>query len=281
LDRLSHVIPGAWLAGTFLVLSVSAYYLIRNKTTDVAQAGMRIGLVVALIASCMQLLSGHESAQEVARYQPSKLAAMEGHFVSTGPADLHLFGWVDEHNAKTLGLAIPGGLGFLISGDFKQQVKGLDAIPHDERPPINITFQFFHIMVLIGMLLIAISVTGSWMAWKGTLWHSKPMLWVFVISVLLPELANQLGWWTAEVGRQPWIVYGLLKTAQGTSPVVASQSILISIGMFSIIYILLFALFIYLLNAKIHKGPGLITDSSVDHDPRLTVQSKEGGLNAY
>lgn len=281
LDRLSHVIPGAWLAGACLVLSVSAYYLIQNKAVDVARAGIRIGLAVALIASLTQLVSGHESAQEVARYQPSKLAAMEGHFVSAGPANLHLLGWVDERNAKTLGLAIPGGLGFLAYGDFNQRVKGLDAIPHDEQPPINATFQFFHLMVFIGMMLIAISITGSWMAWNGTLWRNKPMLWVLVVSVLLPELANQLGWWTAEVGRQPWIVYGLLKTVHAASPVVDSQSILASIIMFSLIYILLFALFIYLLNAKIHKGPGLLADSSLDHDPRLTVQSKEGDMNAY
>jgi cytochrome d ubiquinol oxidase subunit I len=102
-----------------------------------------------------------------------------------------------------------------------------------------------------------------------------------VVAVLLPEMANELGWWTAEVGRQPWIVYGLLRTAHAASPVVGSQAIMASIIMFSLIYILLFALFVYLLNAKIQKGPGFLTDSSVDHDPRLTIQGKEGDLNAY
>jgi cytochrome d ubiquinol oxidase subunit I len=217
----------------------------------------------------------------VSRNQPSKLAAMEGHYTSTGPADLHLLGWVDEHHQKTVGLPLPGGLGFLIAGDFNHSVKGLDAIPKNERPPINLTFQFFHLMVMIGMTLIAITLTAGWMAWRGLLWTHKPMLCILVASVILPELANQLGWWTAEVGRQPWIVYGLLRTAHATSPLVDASSILATIIMFSLVYVLLFVLFIYLLNAKIQKGPGLIEGSAVDYDPRLSVQGKEGDLNAY
>lgn len=280
IERLSHVILGAWLAGAFLVLSVSAFYLIRNKHTDIAKAGMNIGLVVALGASLLQLVTGHESALVVAKYQPAKLAAMEGHFNSSGPADLHLMGWVNEREQRTIGPAIPGGLGFLTTNDFNHPVKGLDQIPKAEHPPIQVTFQMFHMMVAIGMALIGLSLLGLWLRWQGTLYTNKPVLWLFVFSVLLPQIANQTGWATAEVGRQPWIVYGLLKTAHGISPTVSANQILASILMFSAVYVMLFVLFLFLLNRKIQKGPVFSGTSDIHHDPRLTIQSREGDINA-
>ncbi len=280
MERLSHVILGAWLAGAFLVLSINAFYLIRNKHVEIAKAGMKIGLSVAVAASLLQLFTGHESALVVARHQPAKLAAMEGHFTSAEAANLHLFGWVDEKGNKTVGPAIPGGLGFLVSGDFQQKIKGLDSFPKTERPPVQITFQTFHLMVAIGMALIGLSFLGVWMQWRGTLYTCKPVLWLFVASVLLPQIANQVGWAAAEVGRQPWIVYGLLRTSHGISPMVHAGQILASIIMFSTVYLLLFILFLFLLNRKIQKGPVFNGLSGVHHDPRLTVQSREGDINA-
>ncbi|MCE3234159.1 MAG: cydA, partial [Vampirovibrio sp.] len=109
---------------------------------------------------------------------------------------------------------------------------------------------------------------------------NKPVLWLFVFSVFLPQIANQTGWATAEVGRQPWIVYGLLKTAHGISPTVSANQILASILMFTTVYILLFILFIFLLNRKIQKGPVFSGTSDIHHDPRLTIQSREGDNNA-
>jgi cytochrome d ubiquinol oxidase subunit I len=278
-SRLFHTITGAWLAGTFLVLSVSAFYLLKNKHLDVAKAGMRIGLTVAMVASLLQLASGHESALVVAQYQPVKLAAMEGHFISKGPANLNMMGWVDEKRQKTLGLAIPGGLSFLTHGNFNTPILGLDRVPLSDRPPVNPTFQFYHLMVAIGMSLIGLSLLGGFLWWRGALYHNKPVLWLFVLSVILPQLGNQMGWFTAEVGRQPWVVYGLMRTTHGISPSVHPNHILASIIMFSAVYVLLFLLFLFLLDHKIKKGPVFTEMDGVHQDPRLTAQSLEGHIS--
>lgn len=278
-ERLIHVIGGAWLAGAFLVLSVSAFYLLKKKHLEIAKAGMRIGLMVALLGSVGQLASGHVSALVVSQWQPAKLAAMEGHFVTHEKADLHLFGWVDEKKAKTHGLTIPGGLAFLISGDFNKPVTGLDAFPKTDRPPIHFVFQTYHLMVAIGMSLIGLSLLGVWLWWRQTLYDNKIVLWLFVFSVLLPQTANQVGWWTAEVGRQPWVVYGLMRTSQGISPVVSSGNIIASIVMFSLVYLLLWVLFIFLLSRKIQKGPVFAPNDPTHSDPRLSKQAREGDHN--
>ena len=275
LSRICHVLTGAWLAGAFLVLSVSAYYLIRQKHTDVAKAGMRIGLTVALITSLLQLTSGHESALVVANHQPVKLAAMEGHYTSGQPGDLSLLGWVDEKRQKTHSIAIPGGLSFLVHGNFTQPIPGLDRVPKADRPPINFTFQFYHLMVAIGLTLIGLSLLGVFLLWRGQLFENKPVLWLFVLAVLLPQIANETGWFTAEIGRQPWVVYGLMRTAHGISPSVHPAHILASILMFSAVYILLFILFVFLLNHKIKKGPVFTGDDGIHDDPHLTIQSRE------
>lgn len=256
MERLSHVLAGCWLAGSFLVLSISAFYIIRNRHLEFAKASFKIALVVACIASLLQLFTGHRSAVGVSENQPAKLAAMEAHFDSSSAGDLHLFGWVNEKEKKVnYGIAVPGMLSFLIYGDFETPVIGLNAFPEDERPPVNIVFQSYHLMVAIGFYLIAISVLGVFLWWRGKLFNYKWLLWIFVFSVLAPQIANQIGWIVAEVGRQPWIVYGLMRTSEGLSKVVSAEQIMFSLILFTIIYFFLFVLFIYLLNEKIKHGP--------------------------
>jgi len=254
IERLSHTIGGCWLTGAFLVMSVSAYYFIKNKHIETAKAGIKISLVVALMASLFQLYTGHSSAQQVYEYQPAKLAAFEGHF-NTEPGDLYLIGWVDEVNQETFGIKIPGMLSYLLFYDTQKPVIGLNEFPIDERPPVNIIFQTYHLMVGIGFFLIGFSVIGIILWWKGVLFKQKWYMLVAVFTVLLPHFANQLGWMSAEIGRQPWIVYGLLKTKDALSKTVTYNEVLISLIMFGLIYVLLFTLFIFLLNKKIHHGP--------------------------
>ncbi|MEM0950755.1 MAG: cytochrome ubiquinol oxidase subunit I [Cyanobacteria bacterium P01_H01_bin.74] len=264
-DRLIHVILGAWVAGAFLVVSVSAYYLLKNRDLDVAKAGIKMGLIVAFISCGLQMLSGHSSAVGVSEHQPAKLAAMEGHYVTSESADLSLFGWVDEKNQKVIGPSIPGGLSFLLYQNFTQPVAALDTIKEENRPPVQITFQSFHLMVGIGIALSGLAALGLFLLWRGTLYKNTLVLLALIFSVILPQVANQAGWVTAEVGRQPWVVYGLLKTKHGISPVVKSGDILFSIILFSSVYLLLFALFIFLLNRKIQKGPdyAMATDAEL------------------
>lgn len=258
LDRISHTFMGAWQAGAFLVISVSAYYLIKDKHVRFARQSIKISLVVAVVASISQLITGHSSGVTVGRTQPAKLAAFEGHFQAHSPADIHLFGWVDEEDGRVIGPRIPGMLSYLVHGDAEKPVTGLLAFPPQDRPPVNPVFQSFHFMVAIGMVLIALSVTGLLGWWRGWLFEKSWLLWIFVFSVLLPQFANQLGWFSAEMGRQPWVVYGLMRTSDGISTNVTSGQIILSLILFSTIYLLLLALFIFLLDNKIRKGPGNI-----------------------
>ena len=255
-DRLLHVLSGAWLAGAFLVISVSAFYILKNRHLDFAKSSLRIAMLLALFASLFQLFTGHQSAIGVNENQPAKLAAMEAHFDSSAVGDLHLFGWVDEKNKEVkLGVSIPGLLSYLVYGDAAKPIAGLNSFPKNETPPVNIVFQSYHIMVAIGFFLIGISVLGVFLWWRSKLFNHRWLLRVFVFSVLGPQIANQLGWITAEVGRQPWIVYGLLKTSDALSKVVTAGQIMFSLILFAVIYLFLFILFIYLLNEKIKHGP--------------------------
>ncbi|MBC6491488.1 cytochrome ubiquinol oxidase subunit I [Flavihumibacter stibioxidans] len=255
-DRLTHVWIGAFLAGAFLVLSVNAYYILKNKHLEIARPSFKIALAVATIFSLAQLFTGHKSADGVAVNQPAKLAALEGHFDSTAAADMYLLGWVNKESQTTSGLKIPGGLSFLIHYDFKTPVTGLNAFKPEDRPSqVNAVFQFYHIMVAIGMALIALTLYASWLWKRGTLFDKKWLMTIFVWAVLLPQIANQAGWFAAEMGRQPWVVYGLLRTSDALSNAVKAEQVLISLIMFTLVYLTLLILFLYLLNKKIQHGP--------------------------
>lgn len=255
-DRILHVWIGAFIAGSFLVLSISAWYILKKKHLEFAKGSFRIALIVATISSVAQLFTGHRSAEVVAKYQPAKLAAMEGHFDSSARADMYLFGWVHTKEEKTSGLAIPGGLSMLLHYDPQAPVTGLRAFPENERPTSpNIVFQSYHIMIAIGMFLIALTLYSTYLIRKGKLFEKKWLMRIFVVGVLLPQIANQTGWYTAETGRQPWVVYGLLRTSDALSRTVTANQVWFSLILFTAVYTLLFVLFLYLLNKKIIHGP--------------------------
>ncbi|MGN6370686.1 MAG: cytochrome ubiquinol oxidase subunit I [Phycisphaerae bacterium] len=199
LDRLWHAIMGAWQSAAWLVISVSAFYLLKHRHIDFAKASLRIAMLVALAASLLQLASGHASAKIAAVHQPAKMAAFEGHW-NTAPAGLYLLGWYSppqpDHPAapgRTRGLAVPGMLSWLIYSDLHHPVRGLQEFGKDI-PPVNVVFQTYHAMVAIGILLIALSLTGTYLLWRGNLWNKRWFLWLCVWGVLLPQAANQLGW---------------------------------------------------------------------------------------
>jgi len=256
MDRLGHVLCAAWQAGAFLVVSVSAWYLLHDRHWDFARRSLKLGLAVGLVAALLQLVSGHRSAVGVARNQPAKLAAFEGLYDTAPRAGLTLFGWVDERaEAVKGGVAITGLLSWLVHGDADQPVTGLRAFKPEDRPPVNASFQAYHVMVAIGVAMIGVAVLG-FLHFRRTSWFGRRwVLWLLVLSVLGPQLGNQLGWIAAEVGRQPWIVYRELRTFEGLSPVVTANTVLGSLVLFSAVYALLFVLFLYLLNDKIQHGP--------------------------
>ena len=253
-DRIWHVWQGAFLAGIFLVLSVHAWYLLKGQHVEISKKAFKVTLIVGTIFSLLQLASGHSSAEGVAKNQPEKLAAMEGHF-RTEPADLYLFGWVDKKNEVTHGVKIPNGLTYMLHYDTETPVIGLDQYPMEDRPgQVNAVFQFYHIMVAIGMFLIALTVFASFLLWRGKLYNKRWLLRIFVWAVILPQIGNQVGWFAAEMGRQPWIVYKLLRTSDALSKAVTAHQILFAIILFTIVYTILFILFIYLLKKKIVHG---------------------------
>lgn len=276
IDRLLHVWIGAFLAGAFLVLSVNAWYILKKKHLEIAKPSFKIALVVATIFSLTQLLTGHKSAEGVAKNQPAKLAAMEGHFDSSSVADMYILGWVNNNKQTTNGIKVPKGLSFLIHQDFKTPVTGLNAFKPEDRPSqVNAIFQFYHIMVAIGLALIVLTLYASWQMKKGKIFEKKWLLLVFVWAVLLPQIANQAGWFAAEMGRQPWVVYGLLRTSDALSSSVKAEQVLTSLIMFTLVYFTLFVLFLYLLNKKIKHGPDW---QPVENDEGAKVSKRENPL---
>lgn len=263
-DRLSHVLIGALLAGAFLVMSVHAWYLYKGRFVELSQKAFGIALNVAVIASLLQLFTGHRSAEGVAVNQPAKLAAYEGHYDSLAVADMYVLGWVNQKEEKAYGLSIPKGLTFLLHQDFSTPVKGLRAFRPEDRPKqVNFVFQTYHLMVAIGMALIGLSLLAVWLRWRNKLFQQKWLMRIFAFSVLLPQVANQVGWYSAEVGRQPWVVYGLLRTSDALSASVQANQVWISLILFTLVYLVLFLLFLYLMNKKIQHGPD---DHSADEN---------------
>lgn len=266
-DRLLHVWIGAFLAGAFMVLSVNAWYVLKNKFLDIAKPAFKIALATAAFFSLAQLFVGSRSADGVSKNQPAKLAAMEGHYDSLAKADMYIMGWVNQQKQITTGLKIPGGLSFLIYNDFKAPVKGLNAFKKDEQPPqVNAVFQFYHIMIATGVLMIVLSMLACWYWKKGNLFDKKWLMHVFVWAVLLPQVANQCGWFTAEMGRQPWVVYGLPKTSDALSRTVTANQVIFSLVLFALVYALMLVLFLFLLHRKIQHGSQTGEDENHDSD---------------
>jgi len=254
--RIYHVVMGAFVLAAFVVMSVCAWYLLKRRHEDFARRCFKIALVFGAACSLIQILLGSLSAEIVAKHQPAKLAALEGIFRTEESTPAYLFGWpVKSTGEVKFGVPIPGALSFLVHGDFKTPVTGLDKFAPEDQPPVWLPFQMYHLMVGLGLYFAGITLLGCFYLWRGTLFEKRWLLWIFVFSVVLPYIANQAGWIAAEVGRQPWIVYNLLRTSQGFSKAVGAEAVMASLIMFTLIYSLLFALFIYLLDRKIKHGP--------------------------
>ncbi len=255
--RLGHVLLGSFILGAFFVMSVSAWYLLQRRHEGFARRSFAIALVVGSLASWGELIGGHAQAKAVAENQPAKLAAFEGHFISAEHGtELWLMGWPDEEAKRVdYGIAIPGMLSFLIYDDFDRPVPALDRVPPEDRPPVVVPFVTYHLMVALGMIFIGMTSLALVLWWRGRLFSQRWLLWLFVVAVIGPYLANQAGWVAAEVGRQPWVVYGLLRTRDAVSTTVPAEHVLTSLIAFSLVYLALFAVWLFVVNEKIRHGP--------------------------
>jgi cytochrome bd ubiquinol oxidase subunit I len=260
-DRLVHVLIGCFLTGAFLVLSVAAYYILKGRHLEFARVSIKISLIVATVMVIAQSISGDSTARGVAKNQPEKLAAAEGVFKTEPYTPMWIIGWVNQKEQKVSGINVPGLLSFLVYRNPKTPVIGLDTVPESDWPFSPAVFQTYHLMLMAYTAMLGLVILG-WLFYNRMVsGRSRWLLWLMVISVVLPQIANQAGWFTAEMGRQPWVVYHLLRTSDALSQVVVAQQVLGSIIMFGLIYSLLFALFIYLLNRKIQHGPEMTVES--------------------
>jgi cytochrome d ubiquinol oxidase subunit I len=262
IPRILHTWVASWTAGSALMLSVSAWYLLRKREVDMAKSNFKVALPFFVVFAILNVfVFGAAQAVEVTNYQPLKLASMEGVWESQSCAPMYLVGWVDEANQTTTGIKVPCLLSFLAYQDFNATVTGLKAFPPQQYPPINLVFQVYHVMINLGVVYIAIGLLGALLYfWKRKVFELRWVLWLFVITVFFTIVSIIAGWWTAEVGRQPWIVYGLLPTALAGSPTLSATDVAISMVMFLVLYTTLFAVFIYLLNEKIQHGPDPLSE---------------------
>lgn len=270
-DRLLHVLLGAFILGGFFVMSISAWYIIKKRHLDFSKRSFSIALIFSAVSSLAILFSGHSNAIMVSEYQPAKLAAFEGLYETPeAGAPLSIIGLPNSKEKKLdYSLEVPGLLSFLVHGDFDVPVKGLDQFPEEEQPPVAIPFFSYHIMIALGTYFIGITILALYFFWRGVLFEKIWLMWVFVFSVIGPYIANQAGWIAAEVGRQPWIVYNLLRTDEGFSEAVAASHVLTSIILFGIIYALLFSVWLFILNKKIQHGPEALNSTEQNIEQQL------------
>ncbi len=249
-----HTIAGAFVLSAFFVMGISAYHLLKKQNTEFFAKSFNIALVMGLVSSIFIIVEGDLHAVDLAEKQPAKLAAMESHWDTSSKAPLYLFAWPDEENGKNaiqIG-AIPGLLSFLAFRDVDAVVTGLNDIPKEERPPVLITSLAFKGMVGLGMFFAIVTI----IAWfkRNRLLETPWLMKVILFSIPLPYIANQLGWIVTEVGRQPWIVYGLMKTSDAVSPIAPAQ-VGVTLVSFILVYGLLGATGFYLMAQHARKGP--------------------------
>ncbi|MDY0275167.1 MAG: cytochrome ubiquinol oxidase subunit I [Desulfomicrobium sp.] len=250
-----HTLSAAFTLAGFFLMGVSAYHLLKKQHVEFFTKSFRMGMVFALIFSIVVVIQGHHHAQEVTRIQPAKLAAMESLWEShEDGAPMYLFVVPDEKNERNTieFLGIPGGLSFLAHNSFSAPVQGLKDWPQEDRPPVLMTFLSFRAMVGIGTLLPILAIWAYLR--RNQLTNTPWLLKTMLMAIPLPYLAIEAGWIVAEVGRQPWIVYGLMRTADAVSPIVTSE-VAFSLVALTVLYALLGAVDIYLLYKFAKKGP--------------------------
>jgi cytochrome bd ubiquinol oxidase subunit I len=275
LPRLLHTWVASWMIGSALVLSVSAWYLMKKQHLDFAKKNLSLAVKWFTVLAVLQVfLFGAQMAISVTKNQPEKLTAMEGEWQPQSCAPLYLVGWVNRSSQTTTGIKIPCLLSLLSYGNIHDSVPGLTQYPSDVWAPVNLTFQAYHLMIDLGFLFPLIGAV-AWLYWRrrrdtGTM--PRLVLWACIATVFLAEIATIAGWWTAEIGRQPWIVWNVLRTSDAISPTLRTDQVFASLVMFALLYLLLLVLFIFLLDRKIKHGPESTSEEARPEDLPNTIR---------
>ena len=258
LIQYGHNMSGAVITGSMVMCAVGAFYVLEDRSREYGQIFLRVGVVAGLISTAVQIFpTGDLHGRYLAKHQPAAMAAMEGLFSTERGARIILIGQPNEEN-QTIDnpLVVNRLLSFLIYGTTEAEVKGLDQFPRDQWPqPLPLLFYAYHIMVGLGTYFVLLMVVAAFLLWRGKLFTARWALWPLMLSFPLPYIANTAGWMTAEIGRQPWVVYGLIRTSQGYSKYVGAGNSLFTLLGFMGIYTVLSILFIVLIYRIVQDGP--------------------------
>ncbi len=259
LPQYLHTMGGAVITGAFMMAGLGAYYLLARRDIDYGRMFVTLGVIAGLISGVLQLYpSGDMEGMQVTQYQPAKLAAMEGLFLTQSGAGIVIIGQPDTTTGTIDNpIVVPNALSFLTYRRWEATVKGLNAIPADQRPDsIEGVYYSYHIMVGLGTIFIAIMGLALLLLWRRKLFQTRWMLWILMLATPFPYIANTAGWFTAELGRQPWVVFGLLRTVHGSSPLLSTGNIIFTLLGFMGIYLLLGLLYVLLITFEALRGPG-------------------------
>ncbi len=253
--RFAHMVAAAYLTTSFVVLAVGARYLLAGRHPDEARTMLRMGVGFIAIVAPLQVLIGDLHALHTAKYQPMKIAAVEAHWDGSKPGDFHIVAWPNEKEERNdFALSIPKAASLLVTHDPNGLFPGLKSVPPTDRPPVTLVFYAFRLMVLIGFAMVATGWVGAWLWWRGRLFETRWFLWPAANVWWAGFVAVISGWVVTESGRQPWVAYGILRTADAISPV-PGGSILTTLILFVVVYGIIFSMGIYYINRLIHMGP--------------------------
>lgn len=256
--QYAHTMSASVITASFVVTAVAAYWALMGQHERHARTTLRIGVMLGVLACTTQLFpTGDMQGKLVAQHQPVALAAMEAKFETSDHAEVVLIGQPDVANRRLENpVVVPYVLSFLAYGSFGATVKGLDAFPEEEWPDnVELLYYAYHVMVGLGTLLFALMATAAALLYRDRLLRARAVLWALMLSFPLPYIATTAGWMTAELGRQPWLVYGLMRTSAGTSPRVSAGSVAFSTLGFLGLYALVSLLYLFLMGRAIAKGP--------------------------
>src|SRR3981189_2431378 len=256
-SRFPHMLLASYLTGAFCVAATGAWYVLRKEYHAESRIMLRMGLGLAAVLMPIQLFFGHLCGEYVNTYQPSKMAAIEARWNDEKPASEVLIGWPDVENRRNLSaIKLPPPFGSLIDSDsLTAGETGLNSIPRENWPPVLIPFFGFRMMVGCGVVMLALAWLGSYLSLKGRIERNRFVLWLVFLSFPLPFIAIATGWFTAEVGRQPWVVYGVLRTADAMTPFLTAREAMISLTLFFSVYAFLFLFGTFYVYRLIRTGP--------------------------
>jgi cytochrome d ubiquinol oxidase subunit I len=258
--QYAHNMAASVVTASFVVASVAAYWSLMRLHQQHAKICLAAAVITGLVCTILVAFpTGDREGKLIALHQPATLAAVEGLFHGGPSADLAIIGQPNVSEGKLENpIVVPGALSFLAYGTFSSTVRGLNDFPADQQPnSVAILYYAYHIMVGLGTLLFALMAAAAWLLWRGSLQNSRKVLWMLMLAAPFPYIATTAGWCTAELGRQPWLVYGLLRTAAGSSPSVNSGDVIFSLLGFCGLYFVLGCLFLYLVFHEIAHGPEL------------------------